>query len=77
MSTGGDATAELGVRSNGDFNEEDAEGTEKSYIPSRLIVWAADGLEPSPGRALSAKCNEFLSGGAASLLILGSIDVAG
>jgi hypothetical protein len=38
---GGDGLAELAVRSNGDFNEEDAEDTEKGDNPSRLIVWAA------------------------------------
>lgn len=49
---GGGAWAELVDRSNGDFDAEDGKGTEKSDIPGRLIVWAADGLEQSPGRAL-------------------------
>jgi hypothetical protein len=30
---------------NGNLSAEDAEGPDKSDIPSSLIVWAADGLE--------------------------------
>ena len=39
---------------NADFNAEDAEGTEESYTPGTLIVWAADGLEESRGRGWPA-----------------------